>query len=198
VRLRWFFLLSLLAFQPSVQETYKLHIFLITLISEKSQLTIDIGGQCFYAKILILYYSQTGNTQKMARAVAEGARTVQGVDVEVKYYATPEELAGFDAVVVGIPTYHHDMTVDIKKLFEEAAVKNINLNGKIGAAFGSYGWSGEAPRLILEIMKNRFGMDTIESPILVKYSPSESELESANSLEGRLPKDLWLEFEMCL
>jgi len=113
----------------------------------------------------------------MAGTVAEEARTVQGVDVEVKYYATPEELAGFDAVVVGIPTYHHDMTVDIKKLFEEAAVKNINLNGKIGAAFGSHGWSGEAPRLVLEIMKNRFGMDTIESPILVKYSPSESELE---------------------
>jgi len=41
------------------------------------------------AKILVLYYSRTGNTQKMAEAVAEGARSVQGADVEVKYYVTP-------------------------------------------------------------------------------------------------------------
>jgi flavodoxin I len=116
------------------------------------------------AKILILYYSRTGNTQKMARAVAEGARTVPGVKVEVKYYATPEELTDFDATIIGIPTYHHDMTIDMKKLFEEAAVKNTNLNDKIGAAFGSYGWSGEAPRLVIEIMKNKFGMDVVEPP----------------------------------
>jgi len=113
----------------------------------------------------------------MARAVAEGARTIQGIEVEVKYYATPEELTSFDAIVIGIPTYHHDMTVDMKKLFEEAAVKNTNLTDKIGAAFGSYGWSGEAPRLVIEIMKNKFGMDVIESPLLIKYSPGESELE---------------------
>jgi flavodoxin len=91
-------------------------------------------------KILILYYSRTGNTGKMADAVAEEARAVQGVEVELKYYATPEELADFDAVVVGIPTYHHEMTIDVKKLFEEAAVKNVNLKAKTGAAFGSYGY----------------------------------------------------------
>jgi flavodoxin I len=141
-------------------------------------------------KILILYYSRTGNTQKMARAVAEGAITIQGVDVDVKYYATPSELAGSDAIVVGIPTYHHDMTTDIKKLFEEAAVKKINLKGKIGAAFGSYGWSGEAPRLILEIMKNKFGMEVIESPMLVKYSPNESGLEKCRQFGKEVAEKL--------
>lgn len=128
-------------------------------------------------KILILYYSRTGNTGKMTDAVAEGARAVHGVDVEVKYYATPEELADYDAVVVGVPTYHHDMSIDMKKLFEEATVKNIILKDKVGAAFGSYGWSGEAPQLILEIMKNKFGMDIIESPLLIKYAPDQSGLE---------------------
>ena len=127
--------------------------------------------------ILILYYSRTGNTQKMAEAVAEGARAVQRVDVEVKHYATPEELADFEAVVVGVPTYHHEMTIDMKKLFEEATVKNIILKDKVGAAFGSYGWSGEAPQLVLEIMKNKFGMDIIESPLLIKYAPDQSGLE---------------------
>ncbi|MCW3993251.1 MAG: flavodoxin domain-containing protein [Candidatus Bathyarchaeota archaeon] len=128
-------------------------------------------------KILILYYSRTGNTGKMTDAVAEGARAVHGVDVEVKYYATPEELADYDAVVVGVPTYHHDMSIDMKKLFEEATVKNIILKNKVGAAFGSYGWSGEAPQLVLEIMKNKFGMDIIESPLLIKYAPDQSGLE---------------------
>ena len=129
------------------------------------------------AKVLVLYYSRTGNTQKMAEAVAEGVRTIQGVEVELEYYATPEELAEFEAIVIGIPTYHHDMTVDIKKLFEEASVKNVNLKDKVGAAFGSYGWSGEAPRLVLEIMKNRFGMYVIESPLLIKYAPDRVGLE---------------------
>jgi NAD(P)H dehydrogenase (quinone) len=90
-------------------------------------------------KILILYYSRTGNTEKMAMAVAEGARAIQGTDVEVKYQVTPEELTNYDAIVIGTPTYHHDISLDMKNLFEEVAVKNINLKGKIGAAFGSYG-----------------------------------------------------------
>ena len=41
------------------------------------------------------------------------------------------------------------MPVDFKKLFEEAAAQGINLKGKIGTTFGSYGWSGEAPKHIL-------------------------------------------------
>ncbi|MEM2458959.1 MAG: flavodoxin domain-containing protein, partial [Candidatus Bathyarchaeia archaeon] len=116
-------------------------------------------------KILILYYSRTGNTEKMANAVAEGAGRIQGVQVELTYRATPEQLIEFDAIVVGVPTYHHDMTIDVKKLFEEAAVKGVSLKGKVGAAFGSYGWSGEAPKLVLEIMKNKFEMDVIEPPL---------------------------------
>ena len=133
-------------------------------------------------KILILYYSRTGNTQKMAEAVTEGARAIQSIEAEMKYYATPEELADFAAIAVGIPTYHHDMTVDIKKIFEEAAIKSINLKDKIGAAFGSYGWSGEAPRLVLEIMKNKFSMDVIEPPLLIKYTPDQTGLEKCRKL----------------
>jgi len=44
------------------------------------------------SKILILYYSRTGNTEKMAKAVAEGAKAVQGVDVELYYHVEPETL----------------------------------------------------------------------------------------------------------
>lgn len=137
-------------------------------------------------RILILYYSRTGNTEKMANAVAEGARSVQGVQVELTYRTTPEQLTEFDAIAVGVPTYHHDMTIDIKKLFEEAAVKGVSLKGKVGAAFGSYGWSGEAPKLVLEIMKNRFEMDVIEPPVLIRYTPDQAGLEKCRALGMKL------------
>jgi len=133
-------------------------------------------------KLLILYYSQTGNTQKMARAVEEGAKSVAGVNVELKYFAKPEELAEAEGIILGTPTYHHDMGMDMKRLLEEVAVKKINLKGKVGAAFGSYGWSGEAPRMLLEIMKNKFEMQTIEPPLLIKYNPDEKGLEECRKL----------------
>ncbi|NWG10398.1 FprA family A-type flavoprotein [Candidatus Bathyarchaeota archaeon] len=142
------------------------------------------------SKILVLYYSRTGNTEKMAKAVEEGAKTIQSVEVELEYHVLPEMLSNFDAIAIGVPTYHHDMTIDIKNLFEEAAIKNINLRDKIGAAFGSYGWSGEAPRLTLEIMKNKFEMQPIEPPLLIKYTPDQIGLEKCRELGRRIAERL--------
>jgi len=65
---------------------------------------------------------------------------------------------------------------------EELAVKKINLKGKIGATFGSYGWSGEAPRMLLEVMKNKFEMKAVEPPLLIKYTPDEKGLEECRRL----------------
>ena len=141
-------------------------------------------------RILIVYYSQTGNTEKMAKTIAEAAGAAQGVEVELKYYVTPEELVVFDAIAVGIPTYHHDMPVGIKNLFEEVARKKISLKGKAGAAFGSYGWSGEAPQMILEIMKNKFEMGIIEPPLLIKYTPDQTALEKCREFGKRIAEKL--------
>jgi flavodoxin I len=112
-----------------------------------------------------LYYSRSGNTEKMANAVANGARSIANTNVELNYYVPEEQFSDYDAILVGTPTYHHDMPGTIKNYFEEAAMKNVNLKSKIAGAFGSYGWSGEAPKLVLEILKNRFGMKVIELPI---------------------------------
>lgn len=126
----------------------------------------------------------------MAEAIMEGAKTVHGVEVELTYQATPEIFANFDAIVIGMPTYHHDMTVDMKKLLEESAVKNIDLKNKIGAAFGSYGWSGEAPKLILEIMKNKFNMDVVEPPLLIKYAPNHAGLDNCKEFGKKIAEKL--------
>lgn len=141
-------------------------------------------------KILVLYYSRTGNTEKMATAVAEGANAVQGAEVELDYHVTPEVLNNFDAIILGTPTYHHEMTIDIKRLFEEAAAKGINLKGKIGAVFGSYGWSGEAPKLVIEIMKNKFEMQTSEPPLLIKYTPDQNGLEKCREFGKKISERL--------
>mgnify|MGYP000704590249 CR=1 FL=1 len=92
--------------------------------------------------VLVFYYSRTGNTEKMVMAVANGIRETGEIKVDAEY-KDASELSNYDAVIIGTPTYHHDTVLEIKSLFENAAVKNVSLKGKVGAAFGSYGWSGE-------------------------------------------------------
>jgi flavorubredoxin len=141
-------------------------------------------------KALVLYYSRTGNTEKMANAVAEGMRSVNNLEVDVEYRLDPEDLERYDAVLVGTSTYYHDMPMDMKNLFEETAVKGINLKGKIGAAFGSYGWSGEAPKMVLEIMKLKFEMTVTEPALTVLNTPNENSLNLCRALGKRVAESL--------
>ena len=141
-------------------------------------------------KALILYYSRTGNTEKMANAIAEGVKSSGKVDVEINYHVDPHDLSSYDAFIVGTPTYNHDMPVDFKNLFLEAAVEGISLKDKIGAVFGSYGWSGEAPKLILEIMKYKFEMKITETPLLVKYTPDQNALNECRNLGKKVSESL--------
>ncbi len=138
----------------------------------------------------MLYYSRTGNTEEMAKAVAEGAKSVENAQVDLSYFVDADDLNHVDIIVVGTPTYHHDMPIDIKMLFEEAASRNVNLKGKVGATFGSYGWSGEAPKSVLEIMKNKFEMKIAEVPITAKYAPNQKTLDECRNLGKRLSESL--------
>jgi flavodoxin I len=141
-------------------------------------------------KILVLYYSRTGNTEKMANAMVEGAKSVGNMEVELSYHVDAEDLAGFDAILVGTPTYNHEIPIDIERLFEDAAAKGISLKGKVGGAFGSYGWSGEAPKFILEIMKNKFEMRVVEQPLLAQYAPDQKTLDKCRDLGKRVSETL--------
>jgi len=141
-------------------------------------------------RVLVLYYSRSGNTEKMANAVAEGVKSVGSTEVAVEYHVDADDFANFDAIIVGVPTYHHEAPMDVKRLFEEAAEKGVSLKGKIGAAFGSYGWSGEAPKLVLEIMKNRFEISVTEPPLLAKYSPDDAGLNACRTLGKRISESL--------
>jgi flavodoxin I len=126
----------------------------------------------------------------MANAVVEGAKSVGNMEVELSYYVDAEDLAGFDAILVGTPTYNHAIPIDMERLFEDAAAKGVSLKGKVGGAFGSYGWSGEAPRFILEIMKNKFELRVVEEPLLAKYAPDQNMLDMCRDLGKRVSETL--------
>ena len=89
-------------------------------------------------KVLIVYYSRTGNTEKMARCVAEGAK-IDGVDVELKKVedTKAEELLDADGIIVGSPVYYGLMSAEIKQLFDESVKFHGRLTGKVGGAFAS-------------------------------------------------------------
>jgi len=90
------------------------------------------------AKILVIYYSQSGNTQKMAEAVAEGVKK-EAVEVSLKDVKAikPEELLEYQGVIVGSPTYYGSMAYQLKELFDASVSFHGKLDGKVGAAFSS-------------------------------------------------------------
>ncbi len=127
----------------------------------------------------------------MAKAVAEGAQSISGITVELSYHVDDaSELTGYDAILVGAPTYRKEIPVDFKNLFEEAAAKGITLKGKFGAVFGSYGWSGEAPQIVLDILQSKFGMQIIEPPLLAKYIPDQAALDASRNLGKKIAETL--------
>lgn len=90
------------------------------------------------AKGIVIYYSRSGNTQKMAEIIA-GAMNEAGLSTECKSVAQvkADDLLNYDAIVIGSPTYYGHMAWPIKQLFDETVKKHGQLDGKIGAAFSS-------------------------------------------------------------
>ncbi|MCF8037659.1 MAG: flavodoxin domain-containing protein [Desulfobacteraceae bacterium] len=121
-------------------------------------------------KALVAYATRTGETQQIGELVAEGMRfSGIAVDVvDVKNIASEKDLAGYDAYVFGSPTYHGDMLQGMKTFL--FLVEKVELKGRAGGAFGSFGWSGEAAERIFETMKNIFGMDMADNPLMLKNS----------------------------
>jgi NAD(P)H dehydrogenase (quinone) len=92
------------------------------------------------AKALVVYDSKTGNTEKMAKAIAEGMKE-SALDVEVKRVddASPEDLVGADVIVLGSPTRFASMSSKMMAFIEGSTglYRTGELRDKIGAAFTS-------------------------------------------------------------
>ena len=99
------------------------------------------------AKVIIVYDSGTGNTELMVNAVADGARSVKDMEVQLLKIGTRfpiSVLEDADAVIIGSPTIYgtitHPLVEFLNSLKYLQTIGHIILKGKKGAAFGSYGW----------------------------------------------------------
>jgi NAD(P)H dehydrogenase (quinone) len=112
-------------------------------------------------KVLVLYYSSYGHIEKMAQAIAEGAKQVSGADVVVKRVpetvpedvakkshfkldqaapiATVDELGDYDAIIFGTPTRYGNMTAQMKTFLDQTGSLWLKgaLVGKVGSVFTS-------------------------------------------------------------
>lgn len=113
-------------------------------------------------KVLVAYFSMTGNTEKMAEYLAEGVRIAgqQAVTKKIADLKNPNDLGGFDGYIFGSPTYHRDMAEPMKTFL--FLVNKANLKGKLCGAFGSYTHSGDAPAIIFDTMQHVYKMEPFE------------------------------------
>lgn len=87
---------------------------------------------------LVIYYTRSGNTKAMAKAVSDAMNNA-GVSTACKSVSevSTDDLLKVDAIVVGSPTYYGRAAAPIDQLFDETVSKHGKLDGKIGGAFSS-------------------------------------------------------------
>ncbi|MEM2137100.1 MAG: NAD(P)H-dependent oxidoreductase [Candidatus Methanomethylicia archaeon] len=150
-------------------------------------------------KILIIYDSRTGNTEKMAHKIAEGAMEIPEVKVEVKRVddAKIEDLLNVDAIIMGSPTYYGQMSAKLKQFIDESVKIHGKLEGKVGAAFTSSGGTATGAETTLQSIINAMlihGMIVQGNPHDKHYgaaaveSPNEEEIEKCKELGRRVAK----------
>jgi NAD(P)H dehydrogenase (quinone) len=90
------------------------------------------------AKGIVIYYSRSGNTKKMAEIIAKAMNQAELPTTCVSVNdVQPKDLLNYDAIVVGSPTYYGHMAGTIKQLFDDTVSFHGKLDGKVGAAFTS-------------------------------------------------------------
>ncbi len=88
-------------------------------------------------KALVLYYSKTGNTEKMAKIIKEELAKSVDCDIKTALEIEIDELLNYDAIIVGSPTYYGSMAAEVKRVFDQSVKLHGKLDGKLGAAFSS-------------------------------------------------------------
>lgn len=132
-------------------------------------------------KAIVVYLSTSGNTKAMAEAIASGIESKHVAAKAISFYDVKlEDLYEADAIAVGSSTFYYRMLQPMEKFMDET-LASTNPKGKIGAAFGSYGWSGEAPILIAEKMRD-MGMTVIDPVLRILHKPTDKDLQECKRL----------------
>ena len=121
-------------------------------------------------QILILYYSKSGNTRKLAEAIVKGVEDVEGVSAVLKKTdeITKEDFVNSDGIIAGSPVYFGLMAAQLKKVFDEFVGIRRKMEDKIGAAFATSGDpSGGKETTMMSIIQALliYGMVIVGDPI---------------------------------
>jgi len=141
------------------------------------------------AKVLVVYHTQTGNTENLALAVKEGIES-SGIDVILKKAskASLEDLLSSDGYCFGTPDYFSYMAGTLKDFFDRTCYPS---EGKITnrpyVCFVSHGGGGKAVSSLAKMAK-RFKLKKITEPLLVEGKPKKADLEKAKELGKKLAK----------
>lgn len=142
------------------------------------------------AKVLIVYATRTGETQNIAELIGEGIRFA-GHDAsvaDVKEIKNEADLEGYDGYVFGSATYHGEMLQSMKTFLFLA--EKADLADKVGGAFGSFGWSGEANDRIFNTMKHVLNMNMVGDTLRLKSSSLGGGLQMAQDYGRQIAKKL--------
>jgi flavorubredoxin len=130
--------------------------------------------------ILIAYVSAYGYTREAAEFIASGILESEGIDVDITDIENialddlESKIITADGILVGSPTINQNTLLPVYKLF--ALINPIRDKGKLSGAFGSIGWSGESPKIILENLR-LLKLKVIEETATFKFSPAGSKEE---------------------
>ncbi|NSW95385.1 MAG: FprA family A-type flavoprotein [Bacteroidales bacterium] len=126
-------------------------------------------------RVLVAYVSAYGYTKEAAEIIASGISEcgeteVDVVDIEKMPLAELESrVIASDALLVGSPTINQNTLLPVYTLF--AVINPLRDKGKTAGAFGSYGWSGEAARIITDTLRN-LKLKVIDEPAGFKFAPA--------------------------
>jgi NAD(P)H dehydrogenase (quinone) len=110
----------------------------VALAADEQPSTSQTGGG--QTRVLVVYYSLSGNTERMARGVAEGAKRVPDTVVEVKKVSqvTKQDLQAADAIALGCPTYFGNIPGSMKLAIDDWNWKwKVDFTDKVGGAFST-------------------------------------------------------------
>jgi len=152
-------------------------------------------------KVLILYYSRSGNTKGLAEAVAEGVQQVQGAQAVLKdtQTVTKDDFATCDALIAGSPVYFGAMASELKGVFDRFVGVRKKMEGKVGAAFATGGDpSGGKETTMLSILQAMliYGMVIVGDPmdatghygVACTGIPDKTAIENAKMLGARVAR----------
>lgn len=174
---------------PILRSTWKEKLAL----SEKYAEQYIADSLCLDNSILITYVSAYGYTRQMAEAIANGIREVVDykihiVDIENMLLGELEELiVRSKSFLIGSPTINQNTLLPVYRLF--ALINPLRDRGKKAAAFGSYGWSGEAVKIIENQLKT-LKLNVVMEGMSSKFSPGEQKHEQMISFGKAFAKHL--------